>query len=116
VRRTGETARMMADAGLVVLVALVSPYGAHRDRVRGRDAEDGLPFVEVYVETPLEVCEQRDPKGLYRRARAGALRGLTGIDDPYEPPAEPDLVLDGTAPIAASAEALHTLLEDRGIL
>ena len=58
-----------------------------------------LPFVEVYVDTPLEVCEQRGPKGLYRRARAGKLRALTGIDDPYEPPAVPDLVLDGTAPL-----------------
>ena len=89
VRRAGEAARMMADAGLVVLVALVSPYAEHRDRVRRRHAEEDLPYVEVYVDTPLEVCEQRDPKGLYRRARAGTLHGMTGVDDPYEPPARP---------------------------
>jgi bifunctional enzyme CysN/CysC len=115
VRRTGETARMMADAGLVVLVALVSPYADHRDRVRRRHAEDGLPFVEVYVDTPLAVCEDRDPKGLYRRARAGTLPGLTGVDDPYEPPREPDLVLDGTAPVEKSVAAIETLLADRAL-
>jgi bifunctional enzyme CysN/CysC len=116
VRRAGEAARMMADAGLIVLVALVSPYADHRERVRGRHAEDGLPFVEVYVDTPLEVCEERDPKGLYRRARAGTLRGLTGVDDPYEPPPHPDLVLDGTAPLERSVAALERLLGERRIL
>jgi bifunctional enzyme CysN/CysC len=110
VRRAGEAARMMADAGLVVLVALVSPYAEHRDRVRRRHAEEDLPFLEIYVDTPLEVCERRDPKGLYRRARAGTLRGLTGVDDPYEPPTAPDLVLDGTAPIETSVAALEALL------
>jgi len=115
IRRAGEAARMMADAGLVVLVALVSPYSEHRDRVRHRHAEDSLPFVEIHVDTPLEVCEQRDPKGLYRRARAGKLRGLTGIDDPYEPPTEPDLVLDGTAPLEESVAALEALLAERDL-
>ena len=107
---------MMADAGLLVLVALVSPYADHREGVRRRHAEDGLRFVEVFVDTPLEVCEQRDPKGLYRRARAGTLRGLTGIDDPYEPPPAPDLVLDGTAPLGRSVEALEALLIERGLI
>jgi bifunctional enzyme CysN/CysC len=116
VRRAGEAARMLADAGLVVLVALVSPFAAHRDRVRRRHAEDELPFVEVFVDTPLEVCEQRDPKGLYRRARAGTLHGLTGVDDPYEPPTDPDLVLDGTQPIAEGVAALESLLEHRRVL
>jgi bifunctional enzyme CysN/CysC len=116
VRRAGEAARMMADAGLVVLVALVSPHARHRERVRRRHAEDGLPFVEIHVDTPLEVCEQRDPKGLYRRARSGTLHGLTGIDDPYEPPARPDLVLDGTAPVDRSVAALERLLAERRIL
>jgi bifunctional enzyme CysN/CysC len=115
VRRAGEAARMLADAGLVVLVALVSPFAAHRDRVRRRHAEEELPFVEVYVDTPLEICEERDPKGLYRRARAGTLHGLTGIDDPYEPPERPDLVLDGTQPIADGVAALEALLEERGL-
>ena len=116
VRRAGEAARMMADAGLLVLVALVSPYADHRDRVRQRHGEDALAFVEVFVDTPLEVCEQRDPKGLFRRARAGTLRGLTGIDDPYEPPPAPDLVLDGTAPLGQSVEALEALLLGRELI
>jgi bifunctional enzyme CysN/CysC len=116
VRRAGEAARMLADAGLVVLVALVSPYAEHRDRVRRRHGEEDLPFVEVYVDTPLEVCESRDPKGLYRRARAGTLHGLTGVDDPYEPPPEPDLVLDGRRPIEDGVGALESLLVERGLL
>jgi bifunctional enzyme CysN/CysC len=115
-RRAGEAARLMADAGLVVLVALVSPYAEHRDRVRRRHAEEDLPYVEVYVDTPLEVCEQRDPKGLYRRARAGTLHGMTGVDDPYEPPPDPDLVLDGTRPVKEGAEQLEALLRERGLL
>jgi bifunctional enzyme CysN/CysC len=116
VRRAGEAARMLADAGLVVLVALVSPYTSHRERVRRRHAEEELPFVEVFVDTPLDVCEARDPKGLYRRARAGTLHGLTGVDDPYEPPAHPDLVLDGTRPISDGVTAVESLLEERGLL
>ena len=93
VRRTGEVARLFADAGLVALVSLVSPYSAGRQRVRGRHESDGLRFIEVYVNTPLEECERRDPKGLYARARAGELRGFTGIDGPYEPPERPELEL-----------------------
>ena len=115
VRRAGEAARMLADAGLVVLVALVSPYAEHRERVRRRHAEDQLAFVEIHVDTPIEVCEARDPKGLFRRARAGTLRGLTGVDDPYEAPAEPDLVLDGRAPLQDSVATLERLLAERGI-
>ena len=72
--------------------------------------------MEVYVDTPLEVCEERDPKGLYRRARAGTLRGLTGVDDPYEPPPDPDLVLDGTAPLQESVAALEALLLERELI
>ena len=91
VRRVGEVARLMADAGLVVLVPVISPYRADRDRVRAAHDAAGLPFVEVFVDTPLAVCEQRDPKGLYAKARAGELTGMTGIDDPYEPPLDADL-------------------------
>ena len=89
IRRIGEVARLMADAGLVVLVPVISPYRADRERVRTIHADAGLTFVEVFVDTPLEVCEQRDPKGLYARARAGELTGLTGVDDPYEAPEAP---------------------------
>jgi bifunctional enzyme CysN/CysC len=91
VRRVGEVARLMADAGLVVLVPVISPYVADRQRVRDAHAAANLTFAEVFVDTPLELCEQRDPKGLYRLARAGELTGFTGIDDPYEPPPAPEL-------------------------
>ncbi len=99
VRRVGHVAALMADAGIVALVPLVSPYRADRDRVRELHEAAGIPFVEVFVDTPIELCEQRDPKGLYAKARAGELKGFTGIDDPYEAPEHPDLVLrpdDGT--------------------
>ena len=105
-RRAGEAARMLADAGIV---ALVSPYAEHRERVKRRHEDDGLPFVEIYVDTPLEVCEERDPKGLYRRARAGTLRNLTGIDDPYEAPSAPAAALED------SVAALEALLRERGV-
>jgi bifunctional enzyme CysN/CysC len=97
VRRIGEVARLMADAGLVVLVPVISPYRADRDRVRAAHAAAGLRFFEVFVDTPIELCEQRDPKGLYARARAGELTGMTGIDDPYEPPESPELRLEPAA-------------------
>jgi bifunctional enzyme CysN/CysC len=111
VRRTGEVARLFADAGLVAIVSLVSPYRAPRDRVRTIHADAGLPFLEVFVDTELAICESRDPKGLYRRARAGEITGLTGIDDPYEAPEHPELVLDGgTAPISQSVELVLAAL------
>jgi adenylyl-sulfate kinase len=93
VRRTAEVARLFADAGLIAVVSIVSPYAAARTAARELHERDGLRFVEVFVNTPLEVCEQRDPKGLYARARAGELHGFTGVDDPYEPPREPDVEL-----------------------
>jgi bifunctional enzyme CysN/CysC len=93
VRRVGEVAKLFADAGLVAVVSLVSPYRSDRDRVRAAHEAAGLRFVEVFVDTPIEVCEARDPKGLYAKARAGELTGFTGVDDPYEPPPQPDLVL-----------------------
>ncbi|MEM9514639.1 MAG: adenylyl-sulfate kinase, partial [Actinomycetota bacterium] len=89
VRRIGEVARLMADAGLVALVPVISPYRVDRERVREMHDAADLTFVEVFVDTPLELCEQRDPKGLYAKARAGELTGMTGIDDPYEPPSTP---------------------------
>ena len=96
IRRIGEVARLFADAGIVALVPVISPYRADRDRARRIHADADIPFVEVFVDTPLDVCEARDPKGLYARARAGEITGFTGIDDPYEPPLHPDLVLDTT--------------------
>jgi len=108
IRRVGEIARLMADAGLVVLVPVISPYRADRDDARRKHEEIGLRFVEVYVDTPLEVCEERDPKGLYARARAGEIRGMTGIDDPYEEPLAPDIRVDGA--MASSDEAASAVL------
>src|SRR3954453_493577 len=104
VRRAGEVALLFADAGVIAIVPLISPYRAHRDRVRRRHEELGLRFVEVFVDTPIELCEQRDPKGLYAKARAGEITGFTGIDDPYEAPLDPDIVLKpGPTPGAAAA-------------
>jgi adenylyl-sulfate kinase len=91
VRRVANVARVLADAGVVVLVALISPYAADRRRARDEHTEIGLPFLEVFVDTPVAVCQERDPKGLYARAEAGDLHRLTGVDDPYESPRDPDL-------------------------
>ncbi|MEQ0557821.1 adenylyl-sulfate kinase [Amycolatopsis sp. NEAU-NG30] len=108
VRRVAEVARLFADAGVVAIASLISPYEA--DRASARAIHDGLPFVEVFVDTPLEVCEARDPKGMYAKARAGEISGFTGIDAPYERPSSPDLVLrpaDGDpAAMAASIQAV----------
>ena len=94
VRRVGEVARLIADAALVVLVPIISPYLEDRRRAREAHREAGIPFLEVHVSTPLEECERRDPKGLYAKARSGALPGFTGVDDPYEEPEDPDVVLN----------------------
>jgi adenylylsulfate kinase len=91
IRRVGEVARLMADAGLVVLSAFVSPYAADRNRVRAL-VPSGR-FIEVFVDTPLEVCEARDPKGLYKKARAGVIADFTGISAPYEAPVRPEVHL-----------------------
>ena len=93
VRRTAHVARLFAEAGTIALVSLVSPYGCDREVASGLHSAHDLHFIEVFVDAPLEVCEQRDPKGLYARARAGEITGMTGVDAPYQPPAQPDLVL-----------------------
>ena len=93
IRRAAALALALAEAGLVAIVALISPYAADRDEAARRFRARGILFVEVYVNAPREVCEQRDPKGLYREARAGRLAGLTGLDSPYEPPPHPALEL-----------------------
>jgi bifunctional enzyme CysN/CysC len=107
VRRVGEIARLMADAGLIVLVPVISPYRSGREEVREMHESIGLSFMEVFVDTPLEVCEQRDPKGLYARARAGEITGMTGVDDPYEPPESADIRLDSsTMSVGDAAESV----------
>jgi bifunctional enzyme CysN/CysC len=111
VRRVGHVARLFADAGVVALVPLISPYTADRDLVRAMHDEADLAFVEVHVDTPIEVCEQRDPKGLYAKARTGEITGFTGVDDPYEAPTAPDLVLrPGDGDPSAMAEQVLALL------
>ncbi|MEM6655841.1 MAG: adenylyl-sulfate kinase [Planctomycetota bacterium] len=96
IRRIGEVAKLFCEAGIVTLTAFVSPYRSDRDAVReslGGSGLSGGDFFEVFVDAPLEVCESRDPKGLYKKARAGEIKGFTGIDDPYEAPADPELTL-----------------------
>ncbi|MCH7792553.1 MAG: adenylyl-sulfate kinase [Planctomycetes bacterium] len=93
IRRVGEVARLFADSGCIVIASFISPYRSDRDAVRQLHEDAGLAFVEVFVDTPIEVCEQRDPKGLYKKARAGEIAGFTGVDDPYEPPTRAEVVL-----------------------
>ncbi|MGF1617321.1 MAG: adenylyl-sulfate kinase [Acidimicrobiia bacterium] len=95
VRRVTEVARLMADAGLVALLPIIAPYETDRVAARKRHDDSGTRFLEVFVDTPLEVCEERDPKGLYARARAGEITDMTGVDAPYERPLQPDLVVPG---------------------
>lgn len=113
IRRIGAVAKLFCEAGLIVITAFISPYRADRDRVRASMVPGD--FIEVYVNTPLEVCEQRDPKGLYKKARAGQLKGFTGIDDPYEPPLRPEIVLEGAKyPPDQLADQVIQYLESAG--
>lgn len=110
-RRAAEVAALLSKSGTVAVVALVSPYKADRCRARELHERLGLRFLEVWLDTPLAICERRDPKGLYARARAGELPGLTGVDDPYEPPSAPELRLsgDGERPGVLAARVLELL-------
>lgn len=114
-RRVGEIARLFVDAGLIAIVALISPFRA--ERRAARDLFKHGEFIEVFVDTPLSVCEQRDPKGLYRRARAGDIPLFTGIDSPYEPPESPEIRLEaGSSSVASCVAQLLSLLHDGGKL
>lgn len=108
VRRVAEVARLMADAGLVVIVALVSPF--RLDRERARELFEPDEFIEVWIQTPVEVCAMRDPKGLYRKAQSGSLPNFTGIGQEYEPPLTPEIVLDGTAEVDFNVDQLMRLI------
>jgi bifunctional enzyme CysN/CysC len=115
VRRTAHVARLFADAGTIAIASLVSPYVSDRAAARASHDELELDFVEVFVDTPLEECERRDPKGLYAKARAGEISGMTGIDDPYEQPEAPDiLVRDGTVDEAVAS--IVAQLEELGVI
>ena len=111
VRRNGEVARLMADAGLVVLVPVISPYRSDRAAVRQAHQAAGIPFGEVHVATPLAECERRDPKGLYARARRGELLGLTGVDDPYESPLEAECIVGRGESIEEAVDAVVALID-----
>jgi bifunctional enzyme CysN/CysC len=110
VRRVGEVAILLAQLGNVVVVPLISPYRADRDRVRARHTAAGERFVEVHLDVPLEVCEARDPKGLYAKVRAGEIRHFTGVDDPYEPPEHPEVRVQPGASVAHDAATVLALL------
>ena len=117
IRRIGEVARLFADAGLIAITSFISPYRADRDQARRLHEEDDLPFLEVFVDAPLEVAEKRDPKGLYKKARAGEIKGFTGVDDPYEAPPDPELHLrTDQLSVEESAQKVLDLLEARNIL
>ncbi len=117
IRRIGEVAKLFADAGLITITSFISPYRADRDIARDLHDAAKLPFLEVYVDAPLSVAEDRDPKGLYKKARAGEIKGFTGIDDPYEEPQKAELHLrTDKLSVEASVEALLDELEKRGFL
>ena len=116
VRRAGEVARLLADAGAMVLVGLISPMAADRELVRQMHADNDLDFLEVHVDTSLEACERRDPKGLYAKARSGAIPHFTGIGAPYEAPLRPDLRLSGESALPDAVDELLALLVERGLV
>ncbi|WP_294910727.1 adenylyl-sulfate kinase [Tatumella sp. UBA2305] len=114
IRRVGEVARLMADAGLLVLTAFISPHRSERQMVR--ELLEAGQFIEVFVDTPLHICEARDPKGLYRKARAGELTNFTGIDAVYEVPEQPELHLDGEQLVTKLSEEIIDLLRRQDII
>jgi len=115
IRRIGEVSRLFADAGVLTLVSFISPYREDRNRARQLHADAGLPFLEIFIDTPIEVCEQRDPKGLYKKAREGQIKDFTGISAPYEPPESPELRLtpDHGAPEQQAEHCLKLLTHHR---
>ncbi|MGY6026033.1 adenylyl-sulfate kinase [Streptomyces spinosirectus] len=117
VQRIGLVSEVLARNGVLSVVPVIAPYADSREAVRGRHAASSTPYIEVHVATPVQVCSERDVKGLYARQAAGQLVGLTGVDDPYEPPTDPDLVLpthDRTP--RESADAVHAVLAERGLV
>ncbi len=117
IRRIGEVTKLFADSGMISINSFISPYRVDRDQARAAHEESKIPFFEVFVHCPLEEAEKRDPKGLYKKARAGEIKGFTGIDDPYEAPESPEIVLNThEQSVEESALALMKMLEDHGIV
>lgn len=117
IRRIGEVAKLFADCGAITMTSFISPYRKDRDTVRELHLAGQLAFFEIYLNTPIETCEQRDPKGLYKKARAGQLKNFTGIDDPYEAPLQPELTIDATTntPQEATLKIME-FLEKQGVV
>jgi adenylylsulfate kinase len=113
IRRIGEVAKLFADAGVITMTSFISPYRQDRDLCRELHVKGGLPFIEVHMATPIETCESRDPKGLYKKARAGELKGFTGVDGPYEAPLNAEITIDATSlkPDQAALVVLQYLRE-----
>ena len=117
IRRIGEIAKLFVDASVIALTSFISPYRDDRDQVRALHAESDMPFIEVFVDCSLEEAEKRDPKGLYKKARAGEIKNFTGIDDPYEAPSNPEIHLHtDQMTLAEEVEILINYLEAHGIL
>ena len=117
IRRIGEICKLFVDTGVITLSSFVSPYRIDRDNVRNLHEASDMDFIEVYVNVSLEEAEKRDPKGLYKKARAGEIKNFTGIDDPYEEPKRAELVLDGdNMSLEEEVEACIKMLEERGII
>lgn len=117
IRRISEIAKLFVDTGVIALTSFISPYRADRESARALHQQAGMEFIEIYVDCPLSEAERRDPKGLYKKARAGEIKNFTGISDPYEAPEQPDLVLKtAEMDVATEVQALLSLLEARGFL
>ncbi|HCS26442.1 MAG TPA: adenylyl-sulfate kinase [Spongiibacteraceae bacterium] len=117
IRRIGEIAKLFVDTGVIVLSSFVSPYRDDRDNVRVLHDQSDMDFIEVYVDVPLAVAEERDPKGLYKKARAGEIKNFTGIDDPYEAPTSPEIVLNShEMSLEKEVDVLLAEMEKRGII
>lgn len=111
IRRIGEVAKLFADCGIIALTSFISPYRRDRDLAREIHMRDGLNFVEIFVDTPIGICEKRDPKGLYKKARLGEIIGFTGVNDPYEAPINPEMIIrtDEYPPNIITAQILSYL-------
>jgi len=117
IRRIGEIAKLFVDTGVVALSSFISPYKADRDQVRALHEEAGMDFIEIFVDCSLEAAESRDPKGLYKKARAGEIKNFTGIDDPYEAPFQAEIHLHSDQQtLAEEVEAILAILRERGII
>jgi len=117
IRRIGEVSKLFVDSGIIALSSFISPYAADRDQVRALHEESGMDFIEIFVDCSLEAAESRDPKGLYKKARAGEIKNFTGIDDPYEAPGKPEIHLHSDKQtLGEEVEQILSVLSERGII